>query len=141
MQRTKQTGRAVSMTNGIITGTSTALAFVLLCALITAKLLETEILAQSSTGYAVMIILTAASWMGAAIAESRVKRKRGVVCLLSGLCIYGILLATTALFFGGQYDGAGETALLIGCGSILALILRPNGRNVKNRPRMKIPNR
>ena len=120
MQRTKQTGRAVSMTNVIITGTSTALAFVLLCALITAKLLETEILAQSSTGYAVMIILTAASWMGAAIAESRVKRKRGVVCLLSGICIYGILLATTAMFFGGQYEAVGVTMLVVLGGSLSA---------------------
>lgn len=88
-----------------------------------------------------MIILTAASWIGAAIAVSKIKRKKGIVCLLSGICIYGILLAITALFFGGQYDGAGETALLIGCGSVLALILRPNGRNVKKRRRMKIPNR
>ena len=141
MQRTKQSGRAVSMANGLISGISTAMAFVLLCSLVTAKLLETEILEQSKTGYAVMISLIAASWIGAAISENRIKRKRGIVCILSGICFYGILLASTALFFGGQYDGAGETALLIGCGSMLSLILNPNGRNVKNRRRIKIPNR
>ena len=41
----------------------------------------------------------------------------------------GMALAVTAVFFGGQYQGMGVTALMVLCGSVLVILLAPGGKN------------
>ena len=137
----KQTGRAVSMPRGLLTGTLYALAVTLAGTALTAKLVDMEILTPGKIGYAVMVLLIAAAWTGAAVSVHSIKRRILMVSLLSGSCYYLLLLAMTALLFGGQYQGAGETALLILCGSLLPVLLRPNGRTARKGRKLKIRNR
>ena len=90
----------------------------LLGAVIFAWLLNGERMQMASIGYGTMIILLAASALGALLAFRCVRRQRLVVCLLSGAVYYLSLLAMTALFFGGQYEGVGVTGLVILGGSL-----------------------
>ena len=88
---------------------------------VSAKLIQSEILAQSHVGYSIIVVLIASAWSGAVIAFQKIKRRKLAVCMLSGSLLYGILMAVNALFFGGSYSGAGESGLLILCGSTLAI--------------------
>ena len=129
------------MPRGLLTGTLYALAVTLAGTALTAKLVDMEILTPEKIGYAVMVLLMAAAWTGAAVSGHSIKRRILMVSLLSGGCYYILLLAMTALLFGGQYQGAGETALLILCGSLLPVLPRPNGRTARKGRKLKIRNR
>ena len=116
----KPTGRAMSMPGGLAAGGLRAILVTVLTAAILAKLIEREILKEESIGYGVMLLLTAASLTGAMTAVHRIRHQRILVCAASGILYWGILLAITAIFFGGQYEAVAETGLLILCGSALA---------------------
>ena len=86
---------------------------------VTALLVSSEKIGQGAIGYASMMILALASLLGAWIAVVLVKRLRLQVAMLFGGCYYLLLLAMTALLFGGQYQGMGITAIIIFAGSAL----------------------
>jgi hypothetical protein len=67
-----------------------------------------------------MIVILLSAALGAFVAQQLVKHRKIVVCLASGAVYYVLLMATTALFFGGQYQGMGVTfgMVLAGTGSI-----------------------
>ena len=73
-------------------------------------------------GYGAMGILVVSALSGALTAWSKIKRLRMQVCLLSGGIYYLALLGMTMLFFGGQFRGMGVTALMVACGSVLAIL-------------------
>ena len=124
----KPTGRTVSMPAGLALGGAAALAVTMLGCVITAWLVHTGNLPPEHTGYGIMVLLAAAAWTAATVAWKTIRRQKTAVCLLSGVVYYGILLAITALFFGGQYQGAGETALMIFCGCSLRILMSKPGK-------------
>lgn len=130
----KATGRATTMPVGLMWGAGTSVAVTLLGAAVTAVLLNREVLAESSVGYSVMVILLAASFAGAMTARSRIKRQHLLSCVLSGAVYFLVLLSLTALFFGGQFEAVGVTGLLVMGGSMLALLVdKQPGRGGKRR--------
>jgi len=136
MVRTKiNTGKAASMPGGLALGAGVSVAVTLVLSAIIAKLVQMEALRQDQIGYAVMVLLITASSLGAAIAQGKVKHQRVLVCMLSGLIYYVILICITALFFGGQYTGFGVTGLLIlgGAGTTALLSGRRKGRGGKRK--------
>ena len=137
----KPTGRAMSMPAGLVMGGVTSLGVTLLCAGILAKILEAEVIPESSTGYGLIVLLIAASFAGAMVSSGKIKRQQLVVCAAAGAIYYGILLSITALFFGGQYSAVGETAMLVLCGSGLAFLLRARDGKRNRSPKIKIPHR
>lgn len=137
----KPTGTASSIPAGLVSGALAAMITTLVGAAVMAKLIDREILAQNSTGYGVMVILLLASWLGAVTAAGKIKRQRLIICLASGAIYFGLLLAATALFFGGQYSGVGETGLLIFCGSMLGIFTGYAGKTGKNRRKIKMSTR
>lgn len=122
----KVTGKSKPMAVGLTMGTAISLAVTLLGAAVMANLVLSEKLAEEAIGYGAMVILLLASTLGAWISAGLVKRRWMVVCLGAGGCYYLMLLSITALFFGGQYQGMGVTALLVlgGCGAVGLLGLR-----------------
>lgn len=64
-----------------------------------------------------MVLLIVSSFAGAMISFGRIKRQRMLVCIVSGVIYFAILMSITALFFGGQYSAVGTTALLVLAGS------------------------
>lgn len=137
----KPTGTAVSIPSGLALGALWSVAVTLAGAAATAKLMETETLSWDSAGYAVLVILLLASWLGAMTAAGKIKRRRLLICLASGGIYFLILLASTALFFGGQYSGVGETGLLILCGSVLGVFMDFSGKSGRNRTKIPMRNR
>ena len=129
----KPTGRAVTIPAGLAWGAVFSLFATLAGAAVTAWLLEGEMVPQENTGYWVMGILLTASFLGATVAKGKTKRRALVVSLLSGVVYFGLLMTVTALFFGGQYSGVGETALLIFCGCMLSVLWELRGKKSPKR--------
>ena len=119
----KPTGLASTVPGGLALGAAVSLGLTLLASAFLAWLVDTEKLPWEKIGYGIMILVLAAAFLGAWTAFARIKRQRLMVCLLSGLLYFGILLSITALFFGGQYEGVGVTWALVLAGSGTAGLL------------------
>ena len=134
LQNRKPTGRAMSIPGGLAVAAGVSVAVTVLLSLLLAKLIVDEQMGMEHAGYGTMILLMTASFLGAVTAQRKIKHRKALVCLLSGLVYYGILLGFTALFFGGQYTGAGVTGLVILAGSgTAALTAAGKGRTGKKR--------
>ena len=129
----KVTGKAMSMPAGLALGTGIGLIVTLVMAALGAYLVLGGKLPEKSIGYISMAALLASSALGAIIAATRIKRRWMIVCLSVGTIYYFVLLGWTALFFGGQYQGLGITALLvlIGCGAVGLIGLRKEKGSAK----------
>ena len=134
----KPTGRSLSMPGGLAAGALAAMAITLAGTAILAKLISDEIIPQSGTGYGIMVMLILGSWAGAVISKNKIRRRKLLVCMASAGVYFGLLLLMTALFFGGQYSGVGETALLILCGASLGLIMVPQRKAGRKPKKLKI---
>lgn len=125
----KATGTASTVPTGLTYGSLVFAAMVLSGCVLATKLIEKEILDWNQSGYVVLVILLLSSWMGAMVSAAKIKRRRMAVCIGSGVVHLLLLLCATALFFGGKYSGVGETALLIFCGSMVAVFTGAQGKN------------
>lgn len=135
----KVTGKASSVPAGVTIGVCMSLAVMLVGAAVLAWLVASESVGEEMIGYGVMIILFAASVSGSWLSSMKIKRLRVQVSLITGGIYYLILLAITALFFGGRYHGMGVTGILVMLGSGTASILGlkgKNGRKVKTRKKV-----
>lgn len=131
----------MSMPAGLALGGAVSLGMTILAAAGIALLAEREILPEGSIGYAVMVLLLLAAAAGGIVANGKIKRRKLLVSGLSAAIYYGELLAITALFFGGQYQGMGVTALMVLAGAALPLLLARQGRGEGKRKRYKLPSR
>lgn len=137
----KVTGKALSMPAGLGLGLAVSVVLTIVIAVVITYLLLGEKIPESAIGYGSMAILLLSSALGALIAAGTVKRRWMVVCLAAGGLYFLTLLGITAMFFGGQYQGMGVSALLIlaGSGAVGLLGLRGERgvgkRHKKYRPR------
>lgn len=131
----KVTGRAKSLPVGIGIGLLGSIGITLCLAAVLAALIARETVAMEAAGYGAMGILLVSAGAGAWISAGLVKRQRLMVCLILGAAYYICLLSATALFFGGQYQGMGVTALVIlaGVGAVILLGLKREGSGSKRR--------
>ena len=119
----KVTGTAVTIPAGVGIGGGISLLLTAVGACVVAKLISAAVIQENAIGYGAMMIILASSIGGSAIAVNKVKKRMLQVCALVGILYYVMLLAMTAVFFGGQYQGMGVTALLIlaGCGAVILI--------------------
>ena len=108
---------------------------------VTAYLEEKSVIRDTGVGYCAMVTLLLSALLGAMTAAGKIKRQRLVVCMVSGLCYFLMLICMTALFFGGQYSGVGVSALLIAGASAAAAFLKNPGRKSTSVRKRKIKNR
>lgn len=113
----KVTGTASSMAVGLAIGTGISILLTVMAAAILAQMVLGETVSEPSIGYFAMGILLLASAVGSLVAAYCIKRRWMIVCLSVGALYYLTLLGCTALFFGGQYQGMGVTALVVLAGS------------------------
>lgn len=125
----KVTGTASSIPVGLALGAAVSLGITVLLSAATAWAILSGKLPEDSVGYCAMAILLVSSMAGAFTSIGKIKRRRFQMGLASGAIYFASLLAATALFFGGIYDGIGVTALMILCGSVLVILLGPGGQN------------
>ena len=115
----KVTGRAVSIPAGIGLGILISVGITFLMSAVLAWMIARETLAESSIGYGVILILLSSTAIGCWICVLKTKRRRMLVSLAVGAGYFIMLLMCTAFFFGGQYQGMGVTALVVGAASVL----------------------
>ncbi len=137
MGNRKQTGRAVTMPAGLAWGSAVSVLGTVLGAMIAAKMIDTGTMEHNRIGYAVLVTLLMSAFMGATVAAKKVKRQMVMTCILSGSMYFVILLSITALFFGGQYEAVGVTALLVFGGSLLAVLLLARPKNMNRRRKIR----
>ena len=114
-----KTGRTSSVPAALATGVLVSFGIVMSGAAMIATLIQKEVLEENLIRYGIPLVLITASYMGCRVAYGRIKEKKLMISMLCGVMLYSLLLAITALFLGGQYDGIGVTGLLILCGSVL----------------------
>ncbi len=110
----KRGGRSASgLGKALAIGTGISMALTLGMSALFAALMDRQMLGQEMTGALSMgivaVSVAAGAWGAAKLAGS----KPMVVCLLVGGCYLLILLAATAFFFGGKYQGIPVTAALV----------------------------
>ena len=115
-------GKAKSVPVGLTMGALTGLGITLILSVAAAKMVDTGTVKETGIGYIAMGILMVSSFAAALTSVNSIKHRKMMVCGLSALIYYGILLSLTALFFGGQYQGMGVTGLVVLCGAALALM-------------------
>lgn len=114
----KVRGNAVPMALGILIG---VLASLLLTAGLAVLLTWLELngkIAPKTIGFYVMGVLFIASDVGCWMATIKIQRRWMLVCSVTGAMYYMALLASTALFFGGNYRGTAVSAVAILLGSV-----------------------
>lgn len=116
-------GRAMPLPMGAALGAMCGLAWTFLSSAFLGWMIRKQWLEMDSVGYGSMIILLTASMLAAGISYRKVKIRRLLSCVSGGIGYFLLLLAMTALFFGGQYSGFGVTCLLILGGSLAAVFL------------------
>ena len=130
----KRNGRALSIPAGLGIGLLISLVLTFAGAAALSHLIGTEKVGEGAMGYGIMIILAIATAMGAWGATSFIKKMYLQISLMAGGCYYLALLAITALFFGGQYQGMGVTAIIVVISCLaVAFIPRKNGNPFKMR--------
>ena len=133
----KPTGTAASMPLGLLFGACISLGITLMAVALIAKLVSSEYIKESQIGYGIMVTLLAASFLGAQASMGRIKRRCLLVCALSGLVFFLILLSITGVFFGGQYEAVGVTGVLVLGGTLLAVLtcgrfeMRGKGKKIR----------
>lgn len=122
----KVTGKAMGIPAGLAIATLISIIITLAGSAATSYLISSEKLSTDAIGFASMVILAVAAAIGAWGACSFIKRMRLQVCMMAGGCFYLSLLAITALFFGGIYQGMLVTAAIIfvTCGVIAIIPIR-----------------
>ena len=128
----KVTGKTSSVPAGLAVGAMVSSTTTVVIAALLAILLNREVIPWETVGYGILVMIMLSAFLGAIAACSRIRRQRMIVCLMSGFIYYGVLLSMTALFFGGQYEAVGVTALLITGGCICAAMIKNGqGREVQ----------
>lgn len=134
----KQGGKAFAMPGGIVLGILVAMVITLLGGVLLTWLIAGERMELGALGYGVMAIQFLGGVTGAVAAMLAVKRQKMQVCLLTGLGYFLVLLASNALFFGGQYEGVLTTGLILlaGCGitAILSCREAKGGKRGRRKP-------
>ena len=129
----------MSIPGGLALSAAVSLGVTLILSAVVAKMVDAELMGEGAIGYGSLVTLLTASISGAAFAAMKIKRQRLMVCLLSGLVYYITLLGITALFFGGQYQGMGITALVIagGCGTVILMGMKQGkGKEIRHRKKL-----
>ena len=125
----KLTGRATSISAGVALGAGVSIVTTIIICAVCAHLITKEIIGQTHMGYCVILAMLTATILGGMTASGKVKRRKPIICLLSGGSYFTVLIAITALFFGGRYRGMGITFLVIligSCASALIVVRRKN---------------
>lgn len=135
----KLSGRAPSLVRSAAAGVMLGTAWTVVCAMIIAKLIDSQVLPMEKVGYGSMVAVLSAVFMGASLAGKKAGHMVIQAAVMAGAGYFVCLLLVNALFFGGSYTGVGVTALLVALATGLALVPAGKGSGKGKRRRYKIP--
>lgn len=131
----KKIGIRFSLPLGIGIGILVSMAITLIGAMVCAWLIAGERIGEGSASYAALVILGVASAVGAIVSGGLAKEKRMIVCAAAGAGYYLCLIAGTALFFGGRYEGLLPNAIAVLIGTAVAILA---GFKTRKGPKRKV---
>ena len=131
----KPKGTAKAVPIGLATGALVSIVVTFVGSAALSWLVLSEKVGEQGIGYGSMSILLIAAILGAWTAVASIQKQRLQMCVLSGLIYYLLLLAITALFFGGQYTGMWVTALVILIGVLIVAFFPNKSGKMKFRKR------
>lgn len=119
--------RQASVAAGIAIGTGVSFLVSVVGVAIGAWLIHSESVAAVRMDLLAAIIGFVASAVGAWVSILAIGRKRLLVGVGTGLCYLALLFATTAMFFGGQYQDVWKGSLAALAGSLVPSLLYVRG--------------
>ena len=138
MTKSKREGRAVSIPSGLAAGAAVSIAATVVISFVGAQLILNEVMTQDRIGYCSMTALLSGTILGAVTASGKIRHRKLLICMLSGGVYFCLLLAATALFFGGQYEGFLITFLTVLMGTVAAALMTSReGKGKRKRIRKK----
>lgn len=135
VQRAAQVPAALAIGAGTSMGLTAALSLVL------AWMVDKGHLPWERIGYGVLGLLLICAFTGALVGYRQVGHQRLAVCIGCGVIYFLLLLASTALFFGGQFHAVGVSAGLIFAGSGCAGLLQFGQRRAGGHKKVRHPHR
>ena len=130
----KLKGAANPAVGVLAVGAAVSMAMTMVGTGICAALISAETITPSSMGYCAVGVLLVSAFAGSSVVTGVGKQRSPVTNVIAGGVYYLMLLAVTALFFDGQYQGIGVTAFAVLSGSILPTLL---GRTRKNGTKLR----
>lgn len=137
----KPNGTASSVASGVATGAGISITFTLIGSWILGRMVETEKIPWDQIGYWILPLIMFSAAVGSSAAVKKIKVKKVLSCLLTGVTYFSALLIITALCFGGEYEAVPETAGLIAAGSVLPVLIKNGERNAAKKRNRGIYNR
>ncbi len=137
----KISGRMPSLRKSVGVGAVLGFLWTLLCALVIAKMVDTELLSMENVGYGTMTAVLTGAFVGASVAGSQAGHMVIQASVLSGAAYFLCLLLVNWLFFRGGYTGMGVTMLLIILATALAVLVAGKGSGKPKRRQYKMPRR
>ena len=132
---TNRTGKASSISGGMAIAAFLSMITTLILSAVIAKLLDVERITWEQAGYWIMGLLYIASFIGGKSASAAIKRQKVLICIMSGVLYWGLMLCITALFFGAKFTAVWETAGMIAAGCGTAALL-PEAHKKKHEKRI-----
>lgn len=120
-----------------IAGSITGILFLLVSAAILATLVLNSSIPEERIKLFVLVLIVFSTFLGTLVGRKSAGENKNVVCFVIGMVIFCTLLLMTAVLFGGKYTGVGETGLLILCGCVLPIFVKPGGKK-KKKPRSQM---
>ena len=119
----KVKGTAVSIPIGVIQGVIASLSITCGISVVLTWLALGGKVDEKTIGYFVMGTLLISAVLGTLLSILRIQRRRMFVSCVTGGVYYLVLLGSTAVFFGGNYQGVGVTGLVVLIGCLISGIL------------------
>lgn len=140
MKHTTKARQAVRIPGALAAGGAASMALTLVLSLVLAWMVDKGHLPWEQIGYGILALLLICAFAGALVGYHQAGRQRLAVCLGCGGVYFLLLLAATALFFGGTYHAVGVSGGLILAGSGCAGLLAPaRGRAGVHKKRRHVP--
>ena len=137
MVNQKNTGTAKSIPVGLAYGWLAEIFCMMLCCAVLSVLVVGGKLKWEMSGYGIMVMLMLCSYIGASVSSDMVKRRKLVICLVSGGLYILTLIGIMTLFFGAQYSAVGTSSLLILGGSLLSALVHSAEKKKRGGSRKK----
>jgi putative membrane protein (TIGR04086 family) len=120
----KAKGTATAIPIGVLWGAIISLLITIISALMLTWLTLNGITDQEKLGYSIMVSILLATMIGSFVSSTLVKRRKLLICWVTGMAYYITLLGINALLLGRNFQGVIAEGLLITAGSLISGILQ-----------------
>lgn len=104
-------------------------------------LVSQETVEEQTSQYFIPLIHIVAVCIGCYISSQSVEEKKSAIIFGTAATYYVLLITITALIFGSSFDGVLTGVVSVLAGAFIILLLSLRDQTIKNRKRLRIPNR